>query len=245
MKKLIYLLGLILFWNCSSESGMDCFKKQGKIQTKTILVEAFNKINISEGIELKIKQADEQKVELVYGENFIGNVTFEVINEELFIKDNSNCEILRNYHAAKVYISSPELEKIYSSSQHSITSDGMLTYPSLALASGLIEDTASSVFDLWIENEEISIDNNVSSVFKIKGETHQLKVNFWASNGRLEAENLKAQNVQIFHRSSNDMIVFPVLEISGKLLSTGNLVLKNLPEHIAIEQLYTGQVVYP
>lgn len=245
MKKLIYILSFVLIWSCESESGMDCFKSQGKSKTELILVDEFNKVNISEGIKLIIKQTDEQKVKLIYGENLIDNVSFEVIDNELFIKENSNCGILRNYHSAKVYIEIPHLNKIYSASQYSVKSDGVLTFPTLTLESGIIDETAYSEFDLWIENLELNINSNVSSVYKIKGETQQLSVNFWASNVRLEAEHLKAQKIHFFHRSSNDMIVFPVLEITGKLLSTGDLVLKNTPEHIDIEQLYTGRVVYP
>lgn len=245
MKKIIALWIVFLLLGCNSESGLDCFKKQGKTQTQEIFTEEFTKINISEGIELIVKQTDEQKISLTFGENFINEISFDVIDGELMVQNNSGCNVLRNYHPAQVYISSPNLEKIYSASQYSIQSDGLLTYPDLTLESGIIQDTPSTIFDIWIENEKLSIHDNISSVFRIKGKTQELNIKFWGSNGRFEGEDLLADEIQVYHRSTNDMIVFPLNKISGKLLSTGNLVLKNVPEVVDIEQFFTGQVVYP
>ncbi|SMC31630.1 head GIN domain-containing protein [Moheibacter sediminis] len=247
MKGIGFLFLIIFcFSGCNSEEGSDCFKKQGEQITEVISVENFSKIHISKGVELIIKESDQQKVTVTAGKNLISNVTFEVINGELFVKDNSGCHMFRNVSIAKVYVSTPVLEKIYSASQFSIHSEGMLHFPDLTLESGtLSEDVPSSVFDLEINNQNLTIHENVSSVFKIKGNTENLNVNFWGSNGRLEAQNLIAKKINVFHRSTNDMIVYPTEKISGTLYSTGNLVLKNFPPIVNVEQLYTGQVVYP
>ena len=41
------------------------------------------------------------------------------------------------------------------------------------------------------------------------------------------------------------MIVFPTESISGKMVSTGNIILKNVPQSIEVQQLYQGHLVYP
>ena len=69
--------------------------------------------------------------------------------------------------------------------------------------------------------------------------------NFYDGNGRIQAENLTAQNIKVFHRGSNDMVVKPMQSITGKMVSTGNIVLKNVPPIVAVEELYQGRVVYP
>lgn len=246
MKFYLYIIISIFILSCNSEEGSDCFKKQGEQITEVIIVENFSKINISKGIELIVKESDQQKVTVTAGKNLIENLSFEVINGELFVKDNSSCDMFRNVSIAKVYVSTPVLEKIYSASQFSIHSDGVLRFPDLTLESGIVsEDSPSSTFDLEVENEKLTINENVSSVFKIKGNTDLLTVNFWGSNGRLEAGNLISKEINVFHRSTNDMIVYPTEKISGTLYSTGNLVLKNVPPTLEVEQLYTGRVVYP
>lgn len=245
MKKYLYIILSILILSCNSEEGSDCFKKQGDQITEVILVDDFYKINISKGIELIVKQSEEQKVKIVSGKNLIHDINFEVIDGELYITDKNGCDMFRNVSIAKVYVSTPVLEKIYSASQFSIKSEGVLRFPHLTLESGIVsEDVPSSVFEIEVENETLTVNDNVSSVFKLKGKTNLLTVNFWGSNGRLEAENLVSKEINVFHRSTNDMIVFPTEKITGTLYSTGNLVLKNVPPIVDVEQLYSGELVY-
>src|SRR5690554_3338177 len=142
MKKgILFLLFIFCFWNCNSEEGLDCFKKQGNVIIQTIEVENFTKITISKGIELFVKQSNEQSVKVKMGENLIGDILFEIIDNELKITDKNGCELLRNYHPAQVFIETPVLEKIYSASQYSIHSEGVLTFPELILESGIQNDT--------------------------------------------------------------------------------------------------------
>lgn len=245
MKVFKFLIVFIFLLNCNSEQGSDCFTKQGKAKTEMIFIETFEEIHIGEGIALILEESENQSIELTYGENFIQNIQFEVIDGILKIENKSSCGVLRNYHAAEVFIRLPNLKKIYSASQYSVKSKGILRFPDLLLESGIVKETAASVFELTVDNASLTVNDNISSVFKISGKTDFLKVNFWGANGRLEAGHLEAETVAIFHRSSNDMVVFPLKKIEGKLMSTGNLVLKNVPEIIDIEQIYTGKIIYP
>lgn len=236
----------VLILSCNSEEGSDCFKKQGAQVTKEITTETFSKINIGSGIELTVQESEEQTIRVTAGKNLINDIHFEIISGEIFIKDKNGCKMLRSTSIAKVHISVPELNKIYSASQFSVRSAGVLRFPHLELESGIVtEDSPASIFEMNIENESLTINDNISSVFKVSGTTEHLAVNFWGSNGRFEGGDFHAREISVFHRSTNDMIVFPVQKISGTLYSTGNLVLKNLPPEVEITQLYTGQIIYP
>ena len=245
MKNILIVFLSFLILSCNSEGGSDCLKSQGDLETQEISVEEFSKINIDTGIELVIKESDEQTVKLTMGKNLINDIKFEVIDGELKITNENGCDMLRNYHSAKVYVTTPVLEKIYSGSQYSIKSDGVLTFPDLTLESGIIEDTPASVFEMQIENEILKVNDNISSVFKITGSSDKLEINFWGSNGRFEGDNFIVNEVLINHRSTNDIIVFPVQSVTGVIRSTGNLVLKNVPPIVEVEELYTGEIIYP
>ena len=65
-----------------------------------------------------------------------------------------------------------------------------------------------------------------------------------AGAGRFEGANLIAQNVDVYHRGSNDMIVNPQQVLSGELLGTGDLISLNQPLTIEVEVLYTGQLIF-
>jgi hypothetical protein len=245
LKQLGCIILSFLILSCNSEEGSDCFKKQGEETTKIVEVETFSQISVSEGIELIVKESDEQKVKITAGKNLINDIQFEVVDGILKIEDQNSCGMFRNISIAKVLVETPNLEKIYSATQFTVRSDGILHFPELTLETGIDEETASSLFEMQIENETLNINDNVSSVFKISGSTENLNVNFWGANGRLEAENLNANHVDVFHRSTNDMIVKPLETVTGTLYSTGNLVLKNVPPVIEVEELYSGHVVYP
>lgn len=241
----LIFLSLLLFFGCTRDDGPDCFKKQGKEEIRIIAVGEFDQISISPGVSLTVKQGEEQSVELRMGKNLIGNIEFDVEDGELKIRNNANCDILSNYHPARVYVTTPVLSRIYSSSQYEVYSDGIWTFPNLSLESGISESVPSTFFEAEIENESLRINDNVSAVYKIKGNTNFLELRFWGGNGRLEAGDLKADSIDVFHRSTNDLIVYPLEKISGKIMSTGNLVLKNVPPIIEVEQIYTGHIVYP
>lgn len=241
------LMITLMILGCSADSQMDCFKSQGELKTKQISTGEFGKISISTGIELYIAQSDEYSVKIEAGKNFIDDIDLETDGEgELKISNKSNCELLRNYHSAKVYVTAPDLKKIHSGSQYPVRSQGVLKFPELSLESGVTEDDQPpGLFEVEVDNQKLMIGDNVSSIYKVKGKTQILDIRFWSGAARFEGENLTADEVHFFHRSSNDIIVRPISLVKGTLAGTGNLVLKNVPETVEVEQLYTGHIVYP
>src|SRR5690606_81382 len=133
LKQLGCIILSFLMLGCNSEEGPDCFKKQGEEITKSIAVEPFNQIYVSEGIELIVKESAEQKVKITAGKNLIHDIQFEVNEGILKIEDQNGCGMLRNISTARVMVETPELEKIYSATQFTVRSQGILHFPELTL----------------------------------------------------------------------------------------------------------------
>lgn len=245
LTKSLLLLCFIALWSCNSDDQMDCFKRRGEVISKTEDLPYFNQIELSEGITLRVKEGSEQTVSVSTGKNYIEEIDLSVDQDVLTITDERNCQMLRSYTPVEVYITTPDLEQIYSASQYSVQSDGVLTFPNLTLVSGTIEETAASVFKMNIDNKQLKVQDNVSSVFELKGETEQLNIKFWGGNGRFNGDSLKVNQAEIYHRSTNDIIINPLDRIEGSINSTGNLVLKNTPSQIDVEELWTGHLIYP
>lgn len=243
--KRIIILFSIVFLSCDSENANDCFQTSGTPATKEFTVDDFKKINISEGIELFIKQGPEKKVVVKTGENLVNGITAEVVNEELFLRNSNGCNWVRDYNTTKIYVTTPELTTVYSSSQYGVKSDGILSFPSLSLQSGMFSDTASGTFELQVDCINLSIEDNRATYFAVSGTTQNLNVGFYNGDARFEGSNLTAKEVHVFQRSSNDIIVKPTDKISGTIYSTGNVVLKSVPPVIEVTQLYRGRLVYP
>lgn len=233
----------------SCEKPSECIESTGDIVTRVVPVTPFTKIKVYRGIELVVKQGADYKVEIQSGSNLIDNIEVSQVDNQLILKDNTTCNWLREYGQTKVFITAPNLEEIYSKTDRNISSDGILTFPILRLyaldKNGDFENAAGTGdFYINVNNDNLVIENNSVSRYFISGSTNLAQFSLWAGDGRIEAENLIAQNIQVYHRSSNDMIVKPIQSITGKMVSTGNIILKNNPPIIDVQQLYMGQVIY-
>lgn len=260
MKKIILGLASILFLFCfvisitlvSCEKPSDCIESTGDIITKEFEVDfagdSIHAIYVHKGIEMIITHGTESKVQVVTGENLMDNISVEVENNSLILRDNTTCNWVREYGHTKVYVTTPALYylEIHSRTERNISSNGVLTYPILRLiAIDLEEGAGTNDFHIQVNNGQLVIGNNNVSRYYISGQTNELLLDFYDGHGRFEGENLIAKYIKVFHRGSNDMIVHPTDSITGKMVSTGNVILKNVPPVVDVEELYQGRVVYP
>jgi len=246
MKNIAYVLILLLF-ACNSEDANDCFQTSGNIIQEEVDVSSFNKILVNRDIELIIKEALEYKVTIETGENLINDVKVELVGDRLVLTDNNTCNYVRDYGITKVYVEAPNLTEIRTSSQYEVSSDGILSYNTLTLLSeDFNEDVEFTVgdFRLSVNSNNITIGSNNISFFYLDGTVENLFVGFFSGSGRFEGENLVAQNVDVFHRGSNDMVVNPQLSLTGELRGTGDLISVNEPPLVDVERIYTGQLIF-
>ena len=119
MKKIVALIFVsILLVSCGISE--DCFKNKGTIKTKSIDVEGFTKIRIHSGIALIIKQGDLVEVKVESGENIIDNIVVSKENDLLILKNMSTCNWTRDYEAAKVYVTAPNIVEIHSKTEQKL-----------------------------------------------------------------------------------------------------------------------------
>jgi len=246
MKKLLYILTVLIIFACDSEDANDCWQKSGDIINREVETEPFTKILVNENIEMILKEGPGQKIVVETGENLLNDIVVEVIEGELILTNNNSCNYVRDYTSTKIYVTAPNITEIRSSTQFDISSDGVLTYPDLIIYSEDFREAYQTTgnFYLEINNESFRlVFNNLSNCF-ISGSTNNLNINFAAGNCRFEGENLLAGTINVYHRGSNDIIVHPVESITGNLYGTGDLILVNQPETVEVEQHYKGKIIY-
>ncbi len=247
MRRAICLLLVLLILSCDSENTGDCFQKTGTIIQQEVVVDSFDKILVNRDIELIIKDGTTQKVVVETGKNLMNDVEAVVLNGKLTLTDNNTCNYVRGYNITKVYITSPNITEIRSSTQYDVRSDGVLTFPSLTILSedfGEPDTFTNGNFNLQIDNNTFRlVFNNLSNCF-VSGKTNSLNITFAAGVSRFEGRDLIAQKVNLWNRSSNDMIVNPQQEIRGKISSTGDVISINKPPIIEVEELYKGRLIF-
>jgi len=247
MKHKVYNIAcllLLVLTSCNNDLTPECFEKMGSVVTYDIPVPDFTAINLALGIELIVTEGPEQKVSIQTGENIKQYIKAEVRDGKLYLTNAVGCNWVRDYKSTTVYVTTPHLEQIYSASQFAVKSNGVLTFPSLSLQSGIFSETASGTFELDVNCQNLSIDDNQACYYVINGAVENLSVNFYSGDARFDGSNLVAQKIWVFHRSTNDIIANVQQEVTGTLYSTGNLVLKNHPPVVTVNRIYTGQVVY-
>ena len=246
MKHLLYIFVFFLF-ACNSEDSNDCFQTAGTTIQQEFEVTSFEKILVNRNVQLILKEDVNYTVLVETGENLINDVRVEVVDNQLRLTDSNNCNYVRDYAATKIYVSAPNISEIRSSTQYEIQSDGVLSYPVINL---ICEDfNAEGTFTvgdfrMQFNSNQVRVVANNISFFYLSGTVNNLFIGFYSGSGRFEGADLIAQNVEVYHRGSNDMIVNPQQELTGQLLGTGDLISVNEPPIVDVEQLYTGELIF-
>lgn len=233
--------------SCNGKNVPDCFQNSGAIVQKELTVAAFNEIIVFERVQLIIKDAPEQKVMVETGEYLTDEIVVKVEDGQLILKNENGCNLTRDYGITKIYVSAPNITNIRSSTGLPILSDGVLNYPNLTLISedfgneGLYHSNGDFRLEVNCTNLSV-INNNLSHIF-LSGAVENLTVGFYSGNSRFEGRNLIAQNISIYQRSSNDMILNPQLTLTGEIRSTGNVIVVNEPLVIDVQLYYTGRLI--
>jgi len=252
MKKYFIYLLLLIMASCGISE--DCFKGNGNQITKTYPFEGFTKIKVYSGVGLVVKEGINYEVKINTSDNIIDDIDVRLNGDMLVIKDNSTCNISRDYGQTKVVVTIPdgsvfpaivELE-LHSKTEQKIQSDGILHSPIVRLFSlGDDGDEAgTSDFYIHIDNNQFVVESNTVSNFYINGHCNEMLLNFYFGNGRFYGDELLAENIKLFHRGSNDMMVFPIQKIEGTIYATGNVILKNVPPIVNVEEVYIGRIIY-
>ncbi|MEZ4803218.1 MAG: head GIN domain-containing protein [Gelidibacter sp.] len=247
MKKIFYILSVCLLFACNGDKVPDCFQNAGDIIQQEFNVSIFDKITVFERIELIITQDDTQSIVVETGEYLMDDIKISVEEGRLILKNENACNLTRDYGLTKIYVSTPNLSEIRNSSGLPVSSNGFLNFPTLNLISEDLADEDSfhtdGDFNLQVNCNSMNVATNGLSNIFISGSVTDLFVGFYSGDGRFEGQNLVAQTIEIFQRSSNDMILDPQQSITGEIRSTGDVILVNEPPVVDVQQFYTGQLI--
>lgn len=247
MKNGIYIILVLLFWSCSPDAVVDCFTRSGNTEIRLYEVEAFDQITIRQNIELHITHSDAVSLSIEAGNNLINNIDLNVENGHLDISAKDLCPSGRKNPAFIVHLSTPNLTEIRNASQFKVVSKNTLNFENLRIISENSNDGSALAvgdFELDVQLEKLNIIHSGLSDFSISGNTNELSIGVYSGSGRIFAEHLIANKIQIYLRGFGNVHVFPVEEIKGELRSTGNLILYNQPPIQQIETFFTGEVIF-
>lgn len=246
MKKIIYILFVLALMSCNSENAPDCLQNAGDIIQKEFIVDDFTKITVFKNIELIVTEDATHSVLVETGEFLMGEIDVKVNMGRLSLTDNNGCNLTRDYGITKVYVNAPNLTEIRNSSQLTVRSNGVLNYNDLDLLS---EDDSGDfynvgIFDVVVNSINLKVVINNLTTTYISGTATNIRINHASGDGRFEGRDLEVDNVSIFHRGTNDIIVNPQVSLNAELVSTGNLIVTNTPPSVIVSELFDGRVIF-
>ena len=248
MRVLILALLLVLA-SCNSENAEDCFQTSGKTVEIDYQLENFTKLRAETDVIVHIKQGPEYKVTLRTGKNLVNEALIEVQGDVLVLRNDNRCNLVRKYGNFEVFVTVPNLTEIRHNSAREIYSDGTLVFPNLYLVSNtsinldvILRKTGE--FHLDLDTENLRIDANGKSVFYITGEAENMKLSFQNENPRFEGRDFVVQNIEVYHRAPNKMIVNPQQSLIGVITGTGDVIAVNRPPVVDVEERYTGRLIF-
>lgn len=248
INRYIVCLGLAgLLWACG-ENAPDCLQGAGETVREAITVPAFTDITVFENIQLVVKQGPQQEVLIETGKNLRPEVTAVVEDGVLVLRDANNCNLFREYGKTTIQVTTPELRNLRSSSGWPIRSEGTLAFEDLRLISESFANpdavTTDGSFELDLDTGQLQIVANGIAAFRLRGQTGVLSITIAAGDSRVEARELQAGVVRVDHRGSNDLVVYPLQRLEGRIRGYGDVISYNRPGEIAVEELFRGRLLF-
>lgn len=248
MKKLLFVGLTFLLLSCDSENSWDCLQAAGDSVSKEYILSDFSKIRIEDDVTLYLKQGETQEVTLETGDNLLGDISVTLEEKTLVVKNYNNCNLVRDYGITKVFVTTPNLTEIRNSSAYDVIGEGILNFPKLTLVSnsspGPETIRKSGDFYLNINSEEFRITANGQSVFYITGKAEKAILSFEDEMPRFEGEDFLINELIVFQRSANKMMVNPQQSIIGKIVATGDVISHNRPPLVDVKEFFTGRLLF-
>lgn len=245
---LYIVIASILIYSCDSENATDCLQTDGDPITRSIELPFFNKVRTENDMRLEITQGEQQQITIETRENLWNDLVFKVENETFVMQNKNECNIFRDFGQTLVRITVPNLTFIKNSATFEIRSNGTLNFPDVRLESittlGLESINKTGDFFLDFNAEELIVVANGMSDFHITGTTQLCTVRFTDEFPKFYGENLIAQEVVVDHTGAAPIIVNPQESITGTIRGTGDVISKNVPPLIEVEELFTGRLIF-
>jgi hypothetical protein len=236
MKSLKFLTVIIIVLSISACSQAQFWKTvdgNKKVVTKERKTESFTGVKVSAGIDVYLKQGNNEAVSVEADENLQEYILTEVRGGVLNVYSEYN---IRDAERKRVYVTMKEVNSIKTTSAGDVIGES-------PIKSDRLELSASSAGDIKLEitAKDINIDISSSGDITLSGETDRLKADL-SSAGDLNAYDLKAREADVSVSSAGDADVNVSEKIIARASSAGDVNYKGDPKYVDVHSSSAGGV---
>ncbi|HEX7493217.1 MAG TPA: head GIN domain-containing protein [Bacteroidales bacterium] len=224
-------------------SATSCIQIQGqhwkiiegnrKVITKERKTDSFTGLKVSSGIDVYLKQGNNESVSVEADENLHEYIITEVRGGILDVYSEYN---IRDAERKRVYVTIKEVNSVRTTSAGDVLGE-------TPIKSDRLELSASSAGDIKLEviAKDIDIDISSSGDMTISGETDMLKADL-SSAGDLNAYDLKAREADVSVSSAGDADIYATEKITARASSAGDVNYKGDPKYVDAHSSSAGGI---
>jgi hypothetical protein len=239
-------LGIIvlIFFNsiaCNKSDPLDCFKSTGKIVRVERAVGEFNSVLLKDNINLYLRQADQNKLEVEGGNNLLPKISTTVNNEGVLeISNENSCNWVRSYDKPlNVYLDFITLDTLEYRSIGDVTNVDTIRMDTLVI------DVREGAGTIALTVDVTKVNSNLhygTADIMISGKA-VLSFDYLVGYGKIDNSSLIANQVYLENRSSNNIYVNSIKTLEVTINNIGNVYYKGNPPNILISGKGSGQLI--
>ena len=207
---------------------------------------SFRYVVIGPNVQTEIIPSTENRMRVNAMRRMLDWDGWHVSGDTLYLYLSRSCMWYEEATKVKVRLMTDSIKYIRNASEWTVSTRGFIHTDTLTLVSegGFSKKYLNTGdFRIKLVANRLTVISNGYSLFRIQGYVHTSFVGFYGGLCRMEAKDLLAEDVFVFHRSANDVFIRARNRVRGKLLSTGNLYIYGSPRVVEVEQHYTGRVI--
>ena len=234
--KLISTACLIVIVTITCQAQSKTVIGSGNIKTEERNLAPFNSINVSSGIEVELKQGENQSVVVQTHENLFEHIITKVEGEVLNIYPDVNIASA-NDKRLKLFITMKDVKSIHANSAVDIT--GLSP-----IKTDVLEINMSSASDIDIDVAANEINVNISSAGNavLRGNADILKA-VVSSSGELNAFRLITREANVTASSAGDADVYVTGKLTARASSASTIYYLGDPKSVDSNSSGTGKIV--
>ena len=216
----------VFLLSCLKENAPDCIKSTGAIKTETRYLESFRTLRIFDNLEVTVVADSIHYVEVMAGENLLGNIETEVKNGELSLRNINKCNWVRSYDKPfQVRVHTKELRDVFHDGDATLSSENL--FPANVL---FLHITGAGDTDLELKTESVWLDMYELGEVRLHGNNNQLTA-YILSMGSLKAENLQTKKASLKLTDQGQGFIQVSEDLTAEINGPGNVFyLGNAPQ---------------
>jgi uncharacterized protein YxeA len=233
LKSLAIIIGILLFSSASYAQFWRTVEGNGDVTTKDRKTDSFTGIKVSSGIDVYLKQGNEETVTVEADENLHQYIMTEVRGDVLNVYSEYN---IRHAERMRVYVTMKEIKTIKTTSAGDIHGESRIN-------SDKLEISASSAGDIKLDvnSKFIEVDISSSGDITLTGETDELKADL-SSAGDLNAYELKTREADVSVSSAGDADINVSEKLIARASSAGDVNYRGDPKYVDVHSSSAGSI---